>query len=106
MLPHDCSLCANNPDLKKLWGCDWSKQEAEDKEVIPDDDGNAIEYKHCPRLWITHRIVYFFEKYNSIKSGFSSPVPFENEDAWFLDAKKYYEHWYNYCLRKKEKDVI
>lgn len=73
---------------------------------MPDDNGNAIEYKHCPRLWISHGVVFFFEKYQSIKSGFSSPVGFEDESAWFLSAKKYYENWYSYFLSRKEKDVI
>lgn len=105
MLPQNCELCSSNPDLEELWGCDWSKQLAADIERIPDDEGIAHEYYHCPLLWISMDVALFIEKYRSIKNGFSSAIQFEKESAWFLAAKKYYEKWYHYCLSKKEVDI-
>jgi hypothetical protein len=90
--------------------CGCSKYEKENlgcevptKESIWEDEDDA--FYSCPFQFIAPCIFDFIERYDSIKSGLCSTLPFDSTPNRFLKAARIYESYYRRFYEEKNKGI-
>jgi len=58
--------------------------------MIPDDEGNEIDYHSCPQLFIGSTIWDFMERLEYLDKYPHTAPAYDEQDARFASAKRYY----------------
>ena len=83
------SKCQCDPDMKKMWGCEGSTQDAVWIDV--EDD----EYFICPMRLLTNDIIDWYDAYTYYQEHSGSPT-YDLQSGKYIEAWKLYRYYLNH----------
>jgi hypothetical protein len=88
----NCGLCQDDPDFKKIWGCEKPAQEA------VWEDGENLFYS-CPLQFIPDNILIFISEYNYNKK-YQTNKSYKKQSNRYVKAEKEYEYWVGFYRKE------